>query len=92
MRKLILMAAVCWAGPALADRAQATQLLVNNLIGMGGDPAQSTTIARCFTDRMTDQQAAAFVAARSEEDRASVMASMADKDGASVCVQQAMGG
>ena len=92
MRKLLLTAALCWAGPALADKAQATQLLVNNLVSMGGDAAQATTIARCFVDRMTDAQAAAFVAARTSADREVVVAGIADKDGASACVQQAMGG
>lgn len=92
MRKLILMAALCAAGPALADRDQATQLVVNNLVGMGGDPAQSTVIARCFTDRMTEAQAAAFVASRTETDRQQVLAAIEDKDGATACMQQAMGG
>jgi len=63
MRKLALIAALCWAGPALADKAQATQLLVNNLVSMGGDAGQATTIARCFVDRMTVAQSADFVAA-----------------------------
>ena len=69
MRKLALIAALCWAAPAMADKAQATQLLVNNLVSMGGDTAQATTIARCFVDRMTDAQAAAFVAARTSAER-----------------------
>lgn len=93
MRKSILIAALCvLSSPAFADRAQAVQLLVNNLVSMGGDPGQAAVIARCFVDRMTDSQAAGFVAARNSAEREQVVQSISDKDGASACVQQAMSG
>lgn len=93
MRKSILIAAMCvLSGPAFADRAQALQLLVDNLVGLGGSQSQSTQIARCFVDRMTDAQAAGFVAARTSAEREQVVQSISDKDGASACVQQAMSG
>ncbi len=92
MRKLLIIAALSCASPAMADKAAATQLLVNNLLQLGSDQARAETIARCFVDRMTDEQAAGFVAATTSAEREVVVQSIEDKDGASACVQQAMSG
>ena len=92
MRKFVLVLAIALPGAALADRDGAVQLLVNNLLALGGDAGQSETIARCFVDRMTDAQAAGFVAATTSAEREAVVNGIADKDGASSCVQTAMGG
>ena len=92
MRKLALLLAISMPGAAWADRDQAIQLLVNNLVAMGGSADRADTIAHCFVDRMTDAQAAGFVAATTSAEREAVMAGVQDKDGASQCVQQAMGG
>ncbi len=92
MRYALAICAILCAAPAAADKAGATQLLVNNLVNLGGSSAQATVIARCFVDRMTDAQAAAFVAARNEDDRTAVIQAIGDKAGAQACVQQAMSG
>lgn len=89
---LALLVPTIAGADAASDRAAATQLLVNNLMGLGGTAARAETIALCFVDRMTDAQAAGFVAARNAQDREAVLSGVEDKDGASACVQQAMTG
>lgn len=92
MRKLALIVALAIPSAALADKEAATQLLVNNLVAMGGDAGQSRTIALCFVDRMTDDLAAGFVAATTENERVAAINGISDRDGATACVQSAMGG
>lgn len=92
MRIFLFVTAVLAAGPALADRQGAFDILVSNLMGIGADQSRAVTIARCFVDRMTEAEAAAYVSARTEEARSAALLGMQANADAQACVQAAVGG
>ena len=80
------------ATPALAQsvQEQANALMIASTQSAGFSEEVSTEIATCFTSRMTDAEATAFIAAADLAAQQVVVAEMADNPTALACAAEAM--